>query len=94
MRKVYLIRHGHPDIPLGERWCLGHTDLPLAAVGRMQAALLPFVPELLKKPGYSSWLSRAVETARPLYEDSVRLIYNKWHWRIFKNSIYLEDDDD
>ena len=40
MRKVYLVRHGHPDIPLGERWCLGRTDLPLAAVGRMQAALL------------------------------------------------------
>lgn len=33
-----------------------------------------------------------IETARPIYEDSVRLIYNKWHWRIFKNSIYLEDD--
>ena len=66
MRRVYLVRHGHPDIPLGERWCLGHTDLPLAAVGRMQAALLPFVPELLNKPVYSSWLSRAVETARPL----------------------------
>ena len=66
MRRVYLVRHGHPDIPLRERWCLGHTDLPLAAVGRMQAALLPFVPELLNKPVYSSWLSRAVETARPL----------------------------
>jgi CHASE2 domain-containing sensor protein len=35
-----------------------------------------------------------IETARPLYEDSARIIYNKWHWRIFKNSIYLEDDDD
>ena len=46
MRKVYLVRHGHPEIPLGERWCLGHTDLPLAAVGRMQAALLPFMPEI------------------------------------------------
>ena len=66
MRRVYLIRHGHPDIPLGERWCLGRTDLPLAAVGRMQAALLPFDPELTGKPVFSSFLSRAIETAQPL----------------------------
>ena len=69
MRKVYLIRHGHPDIPLGERWCLGLTDLPLAAVGRMQAALLPYDPELTGKPVFSSYLSRAVETAQPLCPD-------------------------
>ena len=69
MRKVYLVRHGHPDIPLGARWCLGLTDTPLGTVGRMQAALLPFMPELLKKPVYSSWLSRAVETARPLCRE-------------------------
>ena len=66
MRHVYLIRHGHPDIPLGERWCLGHTDLPLAAIGRMQAALLPYEPLLMGKPVFSSYLSRAVETACPL----------------------------
>ena len=69
MRRVYLIRHGHPDIPLGERWCLGLTDLPLAVVGRMQAALLPFDPELTGKPVFSSYLSRAVETAQPLCPD-------------------------
>ena len=34
-----------------------------------------------------------IETARPLYEDSVRIIYNKWHWRIFKHSIYLEEEE-
>ena len=66
MRRVFLIRHGHPDIPLGERWCLGRTDLPLAPVGRMQAALLPFDPELTEKPVFSSYLLRALETARPL----------------------------
>ncbi len=68
-RTVYLVRHGHPDIPLGERWCLGRTDLPLAPVGRMQAALLPFVPELTGKPVFSSRLIRAVETARPLCRE-------------------------
>lgn len=35
-----------------------------------------------------------IETARPLYEDSIRLIYNKWHWRIFKHSIYLEKEEE
>lgn len=69
MRTLYLIRHGHPDIPLGERWCLGRTDLPLAPVGRMQAALLPFDPALTGKPVFSSYLLRAVETARPLCPD-------------------------
>lgn len=34
-----------------------------------------------------------IETARPLYEDSVRIIYNKWHWRIFRHSIYLEEEE-
>ena len=66
MRRVILIRHAHPDIPLGERWCLGLTDIPLGAVGRMQAALLPYDNALTGKPVFSSYLSRAVETAQPL----------------------------
>ena len=71
MSLVYLIRHAMPDIPLGERWCLGRTDLPLGDIGRMQAALLPYVPELTGKPVYCSYLSRAVETARPLCPDPI-----------------------
>ena len=69
MRLIYLIRHAMPDIPLGERWCIGHTDLPLGTVGRMQAALLPFVPELRDKPVFCSYLQRAIDTARPLCPD-------------------------
>ena len=47
MRTLYLIRHAMPDLPLGERWCVGgRSDLPLGPLGRMQAALLPFRPEL------------------------------------------------
>ena len=64
-RRVLLVRHGHPEIPLGERWCLGLTDLPLGTVGRMQAALLPFDPALRDKPVFCSYLKRAVETAQP-----------------------------
>ncbi len=38
-RKIYLVRHGMPDFPGGKRVCLGHTDLPISPVGRMQAML-------------------------------------------------------
>lgn len=57
-----------PDIPIGERRCVGgRTDLPLGALGRLQASLLPFAPELQKiKAVFSSPLTRAVETARAL----------------------------
>ena len=34
-----------------------------------------------------------IETARPIYEDSARILYNKCHWRIFKHSIYLEEEE-
>ncbi|MGX8693095.1 MAG: histidine phosphatase family protein [Clostridia bacterium] len=68
MRKLYLIRHAMPAIPFGERWCVGgNTDLPLNALGRMQAALLPSLPELRGVTAvFCSPLSRARETALPL----------------------------
>lgn len=68
MRTVYLIRHAMPEIPFGERWCVGgETDLPLGALGRMQAALLPSLPELRGVQAvFCSTLSRAIETALPL----------------------------
>ena len=68
MRRIYLIRHAHPDFPFGERWCVGaRTDLPLGALGRMQAALLPSVPELRSLGAvFCSSLSRARETALSL----------------------------
>lgn len=68
MRTVYLIRHAMPDIPLGERWCVGgRSDFPLGPVGRLQAALLPFMPELQGVSAvYCSSLIRARETAAAL----------------------------
>ena len=67
-RTIYLIRHAMPDIPLGERWCIGGlTDLPLSRLGRIQAARLPFVPELAAAEAvFASTLIRAKETAEPL----------------------------
>lgn len=68
VRTVFLIRHAMPDIPLGERWCIGgRSDLPLGRLGRVQAARLPFMPELRTVSAvFCSPLIRAVETARPL----------------------------
>ncbi len=68
MRQLYLIRHAMPAIPPGERWCIGgQTDIPLGPLGRLQAALLPFMPELqgLERV-FCSTLIRARETALAL----------------------------
>lgn len=73
MRTIYLIRHAMPDIPLGERWCIGgQTDIPLGKLGRLQAALLPFVPELDSvETVFCSPLLRARETALPLCPEPI-----------------------
>ena len=67
-RKVWLIRHAMPDIPIGERWCVGgRSDFPLGRLGKLQAALLPFVPQLQALDAvFCSSLARARETALPL----------------------------
>ena len=66
MRRIWLIRHGHPDFPFRAHMCLGRTDTPLGPLGRMQAALLG--AELLEKrlAVFSSPLARCRETAAPL----------------------------
>ncbi len=65
MKKAYLIRHGLPDFPNGERMCLGITDIPLGAEGFRQAsemaAILPPVTAV-----YASPLSRAIQTAQAI----------------------------
>ena len=70
-RRIILIRHAMPDIPIGERWCIGgRTDLPLGALGRLQAALLPFEPELSAIHAvFCSTLLRARQTALPLCRE-------------------------
>ena len=73
MRRVFLIRHGHPDFPLGAHVCLGRTDTPLGPLGRMQSVLLA---ETLRgetlSAVFSSPLTRCRETAAPLgYEPTL-----------------------
>ena len=70
MNHVYLIRHGLPDFPPGERLCLGRADLPLGPEGLAQAkamaAALPPVTAVFSSP-----LSRAVQTARAIGEPQI-----------------------
>lgn len=73
MRKIYLIRHSLPNFPKGRKMCIGTTDVPLGAIGRMQSVLLA---EGLKEKEisrvYCSDLSRSVETARYLTDEPRR----------------------
>ena len=63
MKRIYLIRHGLPDFPNGQRQCIGSTDLPLSEEGVLQASemarALPTVSAVFSSP-----LTRAMETAR------------------------------
>ena len=64
MRRVCLLRHARPDFPMNARLCLGRTDLPLGALGRMQACRTAIcMADLSFEAVYTSPLQRAVETA-------------------------------
>ena len=73
MRRVYLIRHGHPDFPLGAHVCLGRTDTPLGPLGRMQAVLLGEALAERRLAVFSSPLRRCRETAAALGGEAVLL---------------------
>lgn len=64
MRTLYLIRHGAPAFPGGNRVCLSRTDLPLSVTGRLQGVLLgAFLPAFPAGSLFTSPLLRARETA-------------------------------
>lgn len=64
MRRICLLRHARPDFPLDARPCLGRTDLPLGALGHMQACRTAIcMADLSFEAVYTSPLRRAVETA-------------------------------
>ena len=71
MRKIYLIRHGQPFFPGGDRYCLGSTDFPLAPLGRLQACLLGHALKGEKLMVFSSPLTRARDTARFLSPEPI-----------------------
>ena len=72
MRRVYLIRHGKPDIPEGKRMCLGSTDVPLGTLGRLQSVVLAeYMKDKPVAAVFCGGLSRAKETAAHLCEAPV-----------------------
>ena len=72
MRTIYLIRHGAPDFPNGERFCLSRINLHLDAVGRMQGLLLKqWFAEKEVSGVFHSDLLRAQETAVFLSETTM-----------------------
>lgn len=66
MKHIYLIRHGKPDFPGGQRMCLGRTDLPLSPEGFQQAAAAARLLAHLDLTVFSSPLTRAIQTAQAL----------------------------
>lgn len=72
MRKIYLVRHGLPEFPDGRRVCIGHTDLTVSPVGRMQALLAAkFLDDTDISAVFCSRLKRAVQTAEYFGEANV-----------------------
>ena len=79
MRALYLIRHGHPDFPIGSRICLGQTDTPLGPLGHLQGVLLArHFRDIHVESVYSSTLSRAMETAQHISRAPKR-----WPMRVY-----------
>lgn len=67
MRTLYLVRHGKPDFPGGEKQCIGRTDLPLSAEGReeIEALRASFAEKGIERI-YTSPLTRCVQSAEIL----------------------------
>lgn len=88
MKRIYLIRHGLPEFPDGQRQCIGSTDLPLSEEGMLQASemarALPGVSAVFSSP-----LTRAMETARAIRWDFTileglrELDYGQWEGLTF-----------
>ena len=72
MRKIFLVRHGKPDMPQGERRYIGRTDVKLGTLGKLQAVLLSTVPGIkTARAVFCSPLSRSRETAQFLCPEPI-----------------------
>ena len=90
MRTIYLIRHGLPDFPPGQRMCLGRTDLPLSQEGMKQAEEAAEKLKSQEITVFSSPLLRARQTAEALHrpiiilEDLQELSAGEWDGLTFQ----------
>ena len=75
MRTIWLVRHGLPEFPEGERLCIGcRTNYPLSETGKKQAAAVaPFFEGKPIDNYYTSPLSRAVQTAIEFIPETAEL---------------------
>lgn len=70
VRHIYLVRHGEPEFPNGQRCCIGRTDLPLSQQGRIQAQRLQdYFTKTPLTAVYCSTLTRAVQTAEIIAQN-------------------------
>lgn len=75
-KKIYLVRHGRPQLPDEQKYYLGQTDLPLSAQGQKQALWLQqfFQNQIAQQEIsciYHSPLQRCHDTARIIASDQV-----------------------
>ena len=72
MRNLYFIRHGDVEMPGGQRRCVGASDYPLSALGRLRAVLLaPGFESRELGEVFVSPLSRARETAELMGAEAI-----------------------
>lgn len=72
MRRMYLIRHAKPDLPV--RMCIGSTDISLGTVGKLQCAVLARrMADIPVHAVFSSDLRRAVQTAAAISDTAIIL---------------------
>lgn len=73
MRNIYLVRHGMPYFPNGEKYCIGQSDFILSKEGQIQCILLKHgAKELFSgKSFFCSRLIRARDTATILTSEPV-----------------------
>lgn len=92
MRTIYLIRHGTPAVPNGERICLSRTDLPLSPAGHQQGQdLRAYFSSVPLSHIFSSPLTRTRETAAylspyvELHDDLLELGVGCWEGLTFRD---------
>jgi putative nucleotidyltransferase with HDIG domain len=72
---IYMVRHGEPQFPNGERLCIGRTDLPLSERGKRQASdLAAYFSNKNIKSVYHSYLLRSKETAEVLSNNNYPVV--------------------
>ena len=71
MKRIFLLRHGKPEFPAEEKYCLGVTDLPLSEAGRDE---IRAAGEGLKDKGIRKIISSPLKRCRESAETLAALL--------------------